>query len=74
MPEVNVLTIMQVEKIRLVGANMLEVIHTNESSPLVARARRDFLVLLDILTSLDSKASDALRAGSLQDFQSSKSP
>jgi hypothetical protein len=73
MPQVYLLTIMQVEKIRLVGANMLAAIHTNESLPLAARARRDFLVLLDILTRLDSKASDALRAGSLQDFQSSKS-
>lgn len=53
-----------VEKIRLIGASLLEIIHRHGSSPLAARARRDFGVLLDILTRLDSKASDALRSDS----------
>ncbi|KAM0215399.1 hypothetical protein ACHAQI_003189 [Fusarium lateritium] len=50
-----------VEKIRLTGASLLEIIHRNGSSPIAARARSDFAVLLDLLTRLDSKASDALR-------------
>ncbi|KAL2838625.1 hypothetical protein BJY01DRAFT_257971 [Aspergillus pseudoustus] len=51
-----------VEKIRLIGASLLAIIHRYSGShPLAARARSDFLVLLDILTRLDSKASDALR-------------
>ncbi|KAJ6043009.1 uncharacterized protein N7446_001205 [Penicillium canescens] len=50
-----------VEKIRLVGAILLEIIHRNGSSPIAARARSDFAVLLDLLARLDSKASDALR-------------
>ncbi|KAF4975736.1 hypothetical protein FZEAL_7512 [Fusarium zealandicum] len=50
-----------VEKIRLIGASLLEIIHRNGSSPIAARARRDFTILLDLLTRLDSKASDALR-------------
>ncbi|KAL3444213.1 hypothetical protein BJX65DRAFT_311177 [Aspergillus insuetus] len=51
-----------VEKIRLIGASLLAIIHRYPGShPLAARARSDFLVLLDILTRLDSKASDALR-------------
>ncbi|TPX14567.1 uncharacterized protein E0L32_005259 [Thyridium curvatum] len=54
-----------VEKIRLIGASLLAIIHRNETSPLSARARADFSVLLDILTRLDSKASDTLRSGSL---------
>ncbi len=33
-------------------------------SPISTRARSDFAVLLDILTRLDSKASDTLRNGS----------
>lgn len=52
-----------VEKIRLVGASLLAIIHQNETSALAARARKDFMVLLDVLTRLDSKASDALREG-----------
>ncbi|KAF4463248.1 C6 transcription factor [Fusarium albosuccineum] len=50
-----------VEKIRLIGASLLEIMHRNGSSPIAARARSDFTVLLDLLTRLDSKASDALR-------------
>jgi len=53
-----------VEKIRLIGASLLEVIHTNKDSPLATRARSEFVVLLDVLTRLDSRASDALRDGS----------
>lgn len=53
-----------VEKIRLIGASLLKIIHRHGDSPLAARARRDFSVLLDILTRLDSKASDALRSNS----------
>ncbi|KAL2803031.1 hypothetical protein BJX63DRAFT_413306 [Aspergillus granulosus] len=51
------------EKIRLVGVSLLTLIQEplSSSSPLVTRARRDFKVLLDILSRLDSKASDALR-------------
>ncbi len=52
------------EKIRLIGASLLAIIHRNQTSPLGARARSDFSVLLDILTRLDSKASDALRSDS----------
>lgn len=51
----------QVEKIRLIGAGLLEIIDQYEASPLSARARNDLSVLLDILTRLDSKASDTLR-------------
>jgi hypothetical protein len=51
----------QVEKIRLIGACLLEIIDQHETSPLSARARNDLSVLLDILTRLDSKASDTLR-------------
>ncbi|QUC16569.1 uncharacterized protein UV8b_00810 [Ustilaginoidea virens] len=50
-----------VEKIRLIGATLLSIIHRNQASPLAARARGDFSVLLDVLTRLDSKASDALK-------------
>lgn len=50
-----------VEKIRLIGASLLEIIHRNGTSPIAARARGEFTVLLDLLTRLDSKASDALR-------------
>ncbi|CAI7581834.1 unnamed protein product [Penicillium crustosum] len=50
-----------VEKIRLIGACLLEIIDQHEASPLSARARNDLSVLLDILTRLDSKASDTLR-------------
>ncbi|KAK9343134.1 hypothetical protein V1522DRAFT_414078 [Lipomyces starkeyi] len=53
-----------VEKIRLIGASLLAIIHRNETTPLSSRARGDFTVLLDILTRLDSKASDALMSGS----------
>ncbi|PHH77266.1 hypothetical protein CDD82_3591 [Ophiocordyceps australis] len=57
-----------VEKIRLIGASLLAIIHRNQTSPLGARARSDFSVLLDILTRLDSKASDALRSTSFMDL------
>lgn len=50
------------EKIRLIGASLLAIIHRSPGSPLASRARSDFAVLLDILTRLDSKASDALRS------------
>ncbi|KAK7423392.1 hypothetical protein QQZ08_009069 [Neonectria magnoliae] len=53
-----------VEKIRLIGASLLEIIHRNGTSPIATRARSDFSVLLDLLTRLDSKASDALRNNS----------
>ncbi|EHK23360.1 uncharacterized protein TRIVIDRAFT_190368 [Trichoderma virens Gv29-8] len=53
-----------VEKIRLIGASLLAIIHRNQDSPLATRARSDFSVLLDILTRLDSKASDQLRSTS----------
>lgn len=59
-----VLIFWQVEKIRLIGATLLSIIHRNQASPLAARARSDFSVLLDILTRLDSKASDALKSTS----------
>ncbi|CAG8009066.1 unnamed protein product [Penicillium salamii] len=55
------LTFLQVEKIRLIGACLLEIIDQHETSPLSTRARNDLSVLLDILTRLDSKASDTLR-------------
>ncbi|SPO01985.1 related to C6 transcription factor [Cephalotrichum gorgonifer] len=54
-----------VEKIRLMGASLLAIIHRNRGSPLAVRAQGDFTVLLDILTRLDSKASDALRSNSM---------
>ncbi|KAF4211462.1 hypothetical protein CNMCM8980_005020 [Aspergillus fumigatiaffinis] len=50
-----------VEKIRLIGASLLEIIDQYEASPLSVRARNDLSILLDILTRLDSKASDTLR-------------
>ncbi|KFY12373.1 hypothetical protein V492_03910 [Pseudogymnoascus sp. VKM F-4246] len=53
-----------VEKIRLIGASLLEVMHMHKESPLATRARVEFLVLLDVLARLDSRASDALRDGS----------
>ncbi len=56
--------ILQVEKIRLIGASLLAIIHRNPTSPIATRARGDFSILLDILTRLDSKASDALRNNS----------
>lgn len=51
----------KVEKIRLIGARLLEIIDQHETSPLAARAQADLSVFLDILTRLDSKASDTLR-------------
>jgi hypothetical protein len=51
----------QVEKIRLIGASLLEIIDQYEASPLSVRARNDLSILLDILTRLDSKASDTLK-------------
>ncbi|PHH80282.1 hypothetical protein CDD83_3770 [Cordyceps sp. RAO-2017] len=57
-----------VEKIRLIGASLLAIIHRNQTSPLGTRARSDFTVLLDMLTRLDSKASDALRSHSSLDL------
>lgn len=56
-----ILIVEQVEKIRLIGASLLEIIDQYDASPLSARARNDLSVLLDILTRLDSKASDTLR-------------
>ncbi|OAR02945.1 hypothetical protein LLEC1_04953 [Akanthomyces lecanii] len=53
-----------VEKLRLIGASLMAIIHRNPNSPIAARARGDFDVLLDVLTRLDSKASDALRSNS----------
>ncbi|KAM3511746.1 hypothetical protein MY11210_004636 [Beauveria gryllotalpidicola] len=53
-----------VEKLRLIGASLMAIIHRNPDSPIAARARGDFDVLLDVLTRLDSKASDALRNNS----------
>ncbi|KAG6000268.1 hypothetical protein E4U21_005629 [Claviceps maximensis] len=53
-----------VEKIRLAGATLLSVICQNQASPLAARARLDFDILLNILTRLNSKASDALKSTS----------
>lgn len=53
--------IKQVEKIRLIGASLLEIIDRNEPSPLSVRARNDLTILLDVLSRLDSKASDTLR-------------
>ncbi|KAJ5715785.1 transcriptional regulator family: Fungal Specific TF [Penicillium malachiteum] len=50
-----------VEKVRLIGARLLEIIDQHEASPLSARARNDLSILLEILTRLDSKASDTLR-------------
>ncbi|KAL6408514.1 Transcription factor [Ilyonectria robusta] len=47
------------EKIRLVGTSLLAIIQ--EPSTLAPRARGDFMIVLDILSRLDSKASDALR-------------
>lgn len=67
------LTISQVEKIRLIGASLLAIIHRNQGSPLATRARADFSVLLDILTRLDSKASDALRSNPTWDMNMAKS-
>ncbi|KFY37886.1 hypothetical protein V495_06886 [Pseudogymnoascus sp. VKM F-4514 (FW-929)] len=55
-----------VEKIRLIGVSLLETIHTHKESPLATRARAEFVVLLDVLARLDSRASDALRDGSWQ--------
>ncbi|XWW98399.1 hypothetical protein V2A60_006399 [Cordyceps javanica] len=53
-----------VEKLRLIGASLMAIIHRNPNSPIASRARGDFDVLLDVLTRLDSKASDALRSNS----------
>ncbi|KAG6001718.1 hypothetical protein E4U54_001010, partial [Claviceps lovelessii] len=53
-----------VEKIRLAGATLLSIICRNQASPLAARARLDFGILLNILTRLNSKASDALKSTS----------
>ncbi|KAG5977249.1 hypothetical protein E4U55_006950 [Claviceps digitariae] len=53
-----------VEKIRLAGATLLSIICRNQTSPLAARARIDFGILLNILTRLNSKASDALKSTS----------
>ncbi|KAF4968108.1 hypothetical protein FSARC_4469 [Fusarium sarcochroum] len=47
------------EKIRLVGVSLLAIIQ--EPSMLTARAHSDFTILLDILSQLDSRASDMLR-------------
>lgn len=55
-----------VEKLRLLGGSLLAIIHRHEEenkndAPLARRARADFSILLNILSRLDSKASDALR-------------
>ncbi|KAL1888281.1 hypothetical protein Sste5346_009673 [Sporothrix stenoceras] len=55
-----------VEKLRLLGGSLLAIIHSHEEddkndAPLARRARADFSILLNILSRLDSKASDALR-------------
>lgn len=57
-----------VEKLRLIGASLLALMHRNDDEPLTNRARNDFLVLLNVLARLDSKASDALKAGTTQTF------
>lgn len=48
-----------VEKVRLVAATLLAIIQG--PSLLAVRAKRDFTILLDILSQLDSRASDSLR-------------
>ena len=58
-----------VEKIRLLGGSLLAIIHGHEqrneaSVPLAQRARADFSVLYNILSRLDSRASDALKTNS----------
>ncbi len=50
-----------VEKIRLMGASLLAILHRHADAPLALRARADFAVLLNILSRLDSKASDSLK-------------
>ncbi|KAG5950485.1 hypothetical protein E4U53_004967 [Claviceps sorghi] len=57
-----------VEKIRLAGATLLSIICRNQASPVAVRARADFGILLNILTRLNSKASDALKSTSSLDF------
>ncbi|KAG5920959.1 hypothetical protein E4U42_006023 [Claviceps africana] len=57
-----------VEKIRLAGATLLSIICRNQASPVAVRARIDFGILLNILTRLNSKASDALKSTSFLDL------
>ncbi|KAJ5652638.1 hypothetical protein N7507_010064 [Penicillium longicatenatum] len=52
-----------VAKIRYMGATLLEVIHQAQAPQVVKRARSLFSSLLDILTKLDSRASDELISG-----------
>lgn len=49
-----------VEKIRQVGAVLLRLSQDPENQPVAQRANADFQALLDLLTRLDSKASDSL--------------
>ncbi|KAN0104853.1 hypothetical protein V8E51_010598 [Hyaloscypha variabilis] len=49
-----------VEKIRQVGANLLQIMQTIGNAQIGGRAELYFTTLLDILTKLDSKASDSL--------------
>ncbi|KAK2043084.1 hypothetical protein LZ31DRAFT_566778 [Colletotrichum somersetense] len=52
-----------VEKVRLVSASLLAIMHRNDGSHLTARAQRDFSILLNVLSRLDSNISDALKNG-----------
>ncbi|KAL2820609.1 hypothetical protein BJX63DRAFT_279210 [Aspergillus granulosus] len=52
-----------VAKIRYMGATLLEVIHQVQAPQVVKRAHSLFSSLLDILTKLDSRASDELISG-----------
>ncbi|KAK9311935.1 hypothetical protein V1524DRAFT_466923 [Lipomyces starkeyi] len=49
-----------VEKIRQVGASLLEIAQNVEVSQIAARVRADFSILMDILTRLDSSVSSTL--------------
>ncbi|KAH8695975.1 fungal-specific transcription factor domain-containing protein [Talaromyces proteolyticus] len=57
-----------VEKIRLVGASLVGVLHESVNgattdAPLLTRARTDFAMLLEALTGLDYRAADTIRYG-----------
>lgn len=54
------LLLSQVTKIRYMGATLLEVIHRVQAPQVVKRANSLFSSLLDVLTKLDSRASDEL--------------
>ncbi|KAJ9130834.1 C6 transcription factor [Pleurostoma richardsiae] len=49
-----------VEKIRQIGASLLQIAHDTENQSIATRAKTDFAYLLDVLARLDSKASDSL--------------